>query len=422
MKMIKHIMKIIWNQRRNNGWIFIELLVVVSVLWVMMDSLLVDKYTYYSPMGFHVENTYKVQLGVLMPGTPGYVADTLLTTRQGEDVYRLAENLRLAPGVEAVSLSIVSCPYTENRSWSQLVRSNADTPVKARSYRNAIVTPEFFTALHLTDKDGKPLAPLVEERTGVVISADLERQLFDGLPAKGQSAKYNIHNTNETPVLAVSSPVRETEYLRSEPFFYMLLPKNEMLDYIEEIQPQGVDCLLRMKPGFRPEEMERFLQGMGERLTVNNVYVSSVIPLEEMRADMLKTNEDNMKKTSALVGFMLINVFFGITGTFWLRTQARQGEMGLRIALGSNRRQLNWLMSLEGLCLLAGTIPFVLVFIVNMFYLDMQDTYRLPLSWWRFAVTFGGAYLLMAGMITLGIWFPIRKTMKMKPAEALHYE
>ena len=202
----------------------------------------------------------------------------------------------------------------------------------------------------------------------------------------------------------------------------MLLPKNEMLDYIEEIQPQGVDCLLRMKPGFRPEEMERFLQGMGERLTVNNVYVSSVISLEEMRADMLKTNEDNMKKTSALVGFMLINVFFGIIGTFWLRTQARQGEMGLRIALGSNRRQLNWLMSLEGLCLLAGTIPFVLVFIVNMFYLDMQDTYRLPLSWWRFAVTFGGAYLLMAGMITLGIWFPIRKTMKMKPAEALHYE
>ena len=26
--MIKHILKIIWHQRRNNGWIFVELLLV----------------------------------------------------------------------------------------------------------------------------------------------------------------------------------------------------------------------------------------------------------------------------------------------------------------------------------------------------------------------------------------------------------
>ena len=88
--MIRHILKIMWNQRRSNGWIFAELLVVVSILWVMTDSLLVDKYTYYSPLGFDIEDTYKVQLGILAPGTPGYVDDSLLTTRQGEDVLRLA--------------------------------------------------------------------------------------------------------------------------------------------------------------------------------------------------------------------------------------------------------------------------------------------------------------------------------------------
>lgn len=105
-----------------------------------------------------------------------------------------------------------------------------------------------------------------------------------------------------------------------------------------------------------------------------------------------------MKKKTALVGFMLINVFFGIIGTFWLRTQARQGEMGLRIALGSNRSQLSRLMNLEGLVLLGLTIPFLLVFILNMLYFELPDTVRLPYTWWRFAVTFGGAYLLMGGM------------------------
>ena len=35
--MIKHILSIIWNQRRSNGWIFAELLVVAGVFWLMVD-------------------------------------------------------------------------------------------------------------------------------------------------------------------------------------------------------------------------------------------------------------------------------------------------------------------------------------------------------------------------------------------------
>ena len=40
----------------------------------------------------------------------------------------------------------------------------------------------------------------------------------------------------------------------------------------------------------------------------------------------------------------------------------------------------------------------------------------------RFLVTLSVSYLLMAGMICMGIWFPVRKAVKMAPAEALHYE
>ena len=33
--MIKHLLTIIWNQRRANGWIFAELLIVAGILWFM---------------------------------------------------------------------------------------------------------------------------------------------------------------------------------------------------------------------------------------------------------------------------------------------------------------------------------------------------------------------------------------------------
>ncbi|WP_289160099.1 ABC transporter permease [uncultured Parabacteroides sp.] len=420
--MIKHILKIIWNQRRSNGWIFAELLVVVSILWVMTDSLLVDKYTYYSPLGFGIEDTYKVQLGILAPGTPGYVDDSLLTTRQGEDVLRLAGLLRQAPEVEEVSISHVGCVYTENRSWSQLYRADADTFIKA-NFRQSTVSPEYFTVLRMKDTEGNLLGPQIGQRTGGVITSDLERVFYGAdVSARGKGVKYHPDNTDEMAILAVSGPVRESEYKKSIPFFYYIPSQPEMIRQIEEAQAVGIDCLVRMKSGFRPEDMERFLQGMGERLTVNNVYVSSVVPLSEMRTEILKKSEDTMKKKSALVSFMLINVFFGIIGTFWLRTQARQGEIGLRMALGSNRSRIGSLMNCEGLMLLVLTVPLVLVFILNMLYFDMLDTIRLPYTWWRFAVTFGGAYLLMAGMISLGIWFPMYKAVRMKPAEALHYE
>ena len=168
--------------------------------------------------------------------------------------------------------------------------------------------------------------------------------------------------------------------------------------------------------------MDAFLDRMGERLEVNNLYVSCVIPLEEQRPVILKGRLDNLKKKTALVGFMLVNVFFGIVGTFWLRTQYRRGELGLRSALGASQGILKRYLDVEGLSLLAFTVPLVLVFIVNILYFDLPDTGRMAYSGWRFLVTFGGAFLLLAGMIWVGIWFPARRIAKMNPAEALHYE
>ena len=49
--MVKHIWKMIWNQRSSNGWIFMELLLVFGALWVMMDSMLVSWYIYRQPFG-----------------------------------------------------------------------------------------------------------------------------------------------------------------------------------------------------------------------------------------------------------------------------------------------------------------------------------------------------------------------------------
>ena len=184
--MIKHILKIIWHQRRKNGRIFVELLLVFAVLCIMMDSLLVNLYTYYKPLGFDITNVYKVNIGKMSPEIPGYVPDSLLTTTDGEDLVRLVDNIRRAPQVDEICLAMNSCPYTWSNSWSQLVRADADTSVKANYYQMFNVTVSYFDVLRISDREGRPIRPIVEESTGdIVISGDMETDFFQGRSGKG---------------------------------------------------------------------------------------------------------------------------------------------------------------------------------------------------------------------------------------------
>lgn len=72
----------------------------------MMDSLLVNLYTYYKPLGFDITNVYKVNIGKMSPEIPGYVPDSLLTTTDGEDLVRLVDNIRRAPQVDEICLAM----------------------------------------------------------------------------------------------------------------------------------------------------------------------------------------------------------------------------------------------------------------------------------------------------------------------------
>ena len=152
-------------------------------------------------------------------------------------------------------------------------------------------------------------------------------------------------------------------------------------------------------------------------MTVNNTFVHGVTLLADQRDDQLRfTKNENSKKLS-MMAFLLVNVFFGIVGTFWLRTERRRSEIGLRMAIGSSRGRLGEYMYLEGLGLLAITVPILLVFVFNMaFWISWIPTAS-PSPSLRFLVTLSVSYLLMAGMICMGIWFPVRKAVKMAPAE-----
>ena len=92
--MIKHIFKIIWAQRKSNGWILGELVIVMCALWFMMDKLWVDVRCYNSPMGYDISNTWRFKLSTLSSNAPGYVPDSLYDSNATQDLLKLMERIR----------------------------------------------------------------------------------------------------------------------------------------------------------------------------------------------------------------------------------------------------------------------------------------------------------------------------------------
>lgn len=422
--MFKQIIKTIWHQRRANGWIFAEILVVTGVLWYMADNLLVEYSVYNQPLGFDIGNCWRLKLADLNSDAPGYVPKEQLTSTQGEDLRTLMDHLRRESLVDGVCATFYSYPYAFGNSNTSLEPMDGDTAVaRTQSYQVRRVTPEYFEVFRVSDKQGNAILPqLPAGEDCLVITKDMETHFFgEGAEGKGKRVKYNPEGESY-PIVAVSQPIRYHEFAISEPCYFQVMAASVYTDNVEMFGARSAELCIRLKRSMSQEEMYAFLESMGGRLTVNNLYVYGAVPLSDQREVMLSGKINDAKIKIALISFMLINVFFGIIGTFWLRTQYRRGEIGLRVALGSSRQGIYRYMNEEGLCLLLLSIPVLFFVTANMIYFDILETVRIPITLWRIVSVCMGAYLLMALMICLGIWIPAQKAAALPPAEALRHE
>ena len=145
------------------------------------------------------------------------------------------------------------------------------------------------------------------------------------------------------------------------------------------------------------------------------------LSIKQENIDLYYKNKSRIFATVPIF-FLLLNIFLGIIGTFWFRTQHRRAEIALRMALGSTRWGICGRLMGEGvLLLLISAIP-ALVVAWNLGYAELVEVTRMPFTAGRFAITVLGTFILIAGMIVIGIGYPARRAMSIEPAEALHEE
>lgn len=425
--MIKQILTQLWMQKKSNIWIFCELFLVAIFLWFIVDRAIVDIYTYTQPLGFDASHVYRIKTSLLEPGMPGYVEGRSKGDAACEDMFRLMDQLRLLPGVESVCNSYFSSFYSRGNSTSALARDTATVFPMERNVDVWRVTPGFFEVFKIKSENGEPINSSVFTSSGFILSKDMRDYLFGNENPVGQRVKLfdykkDIKDIPTSTVLAVTTSIRRTEYRKAEPCFFQCLEGPALVGMVNDFGVDRGQIAIRISPQADHDFVNKFLAEMGERTTVNNLYVSSIVPLKEMRAEALEPVWKEEKTRLSLVAFVLINVFFGVVATFWLRTGYRRGEIGLRKALGANKQNIFNYLQLEGIILLLLTLIPVIIVVLNIVYGGYTDTERLDLSFWRLAGALLITYLILYLIIALGVWFPARRSASIDPATALHDE
>lgn len=106
--MNKNLFQQLWNERRINLSLLIELTLASIVLWYIVDTMLVYQRAYNQAPGFDMNNCYAVSYREINAGSKGYLDEA---TSKKESFDALLKRVEHHPAVEAVCLSSFGIPY-----------------------------------------------------------------------------------------------------------------------------------------------------------------------------------------------------------------------------------------------------------------------------------------------------------------------
>lgn len=415
--MIRHIFHLIWNQRKSNSWLLAELFLIFVCLWYIVDYFLTVILVFNTPVGFDTSHTYHFQFNAREEGAEGYVTDSAPTGGIGKELVEALERIRRMPPVESAALSYMALPYNQFFNVLSLSRDSVSPGVSCFTF---YVTPDYFEVYRIQPASGsrESLSAGLTDG-GVVLTQDAAMHLFDRQGAAGQTV-YDPEAVSRR-IGAVSQNARNSEFERVSPRVYLPLTPAH-IEALPAAQLPWVDVSVRVKPETSADFAETFLRENSRQLELGNLYLQSITPLSAMRENVLRDGWSEINTRLSILLFLLINIFLGIVGTFWFRTRSRRGEMGLRMALGSTRRQLRRLMLGEGLLVLSLSFLPALAVCIHIAATGLISTKLMDNACPRFAGSIFITYLLMAVMVVLGIWYPASEAAAQEPVDTLHEE
>lgn len=420
------------NEWRDNVWLILGLTVVTLAIWWLAVDFYNDIYGLQFKRGFDIEDVYSLSI-------ERYPAESPLYNERSEDeekylgaqdIRMLISAIRKSPYVEAAALSLNGLPYCYGHMFAT-IKLDCDPPDTIGYAANVrLFSPDMVRVLKLTSRTGKSRAELENIlRNGEVLISNLLVPNRKIRKPEELIGKKVINHSETIKVGDIIDKIRRSDYdVLTDGM--VVKPIIESRDFYHTSNIDGgpkYEIGLRVKPEmglkFRREfENDLTMQSYGNHYLMNLTKMSD-------RADSLQKKEDtNARRGVSLILFLILISSLGILGVFWSRTQQRISEIAIRKVCGAKSRDIFRRIISEGLILLiiasllAAPIGWTL-----LIYFNIHSAYRIKLinSGYYSSEIFILeliTFVIVAIGLTISLWWPAYRAMKIQPAIAIKDE
>lgn len=404
--MFNTILKQIWNKRKSNAWLFIELTLVFILLWFVVDYQYTAFNVTHEPKGYDTRHVYFVSIGINPNLQEEYKEEAW------KDSYlQIFRQVKEYPGVESACYYGGTIPYEEGAMFQGYTVDSIHRYVA----NIRMVSKDFFEVFKVNMLQGNlDNWDVATYPRPAILSQDLADSLFQGRPVIGKpffdyydpQKKYNLGG--------IASRTKLTEYDRYEPFIYV--PAEDWM-----LTRWSPIISVRVNENAEKGFVDRFTADM-RHLAIGPFYFTRIGAYDEAKLIYDTKTNNYLRSSLALVIFFIFNVILGVLGTFWFRTRKRRGEIGLRIALGASKVKVFNELIVEGILILLIAIIPSFIICLNIWFADLTINTWMDSTVIRLIIGLAITLLMMFLMIIIGIWYPARQATKIQPAMALHEE
>jgi predicted permease len=332
------------------------------------------------------------------------------------------DELASTPGVKAVSQTWGAIPMGSDDE--QLFWLDGQPKPASENEKNwavdYIVQPGYLNVMGIALQRGRFITTQDDEHSRLVVVIDdvFARKYFPNQDPIGK--RIILNNTGaKREIIGVVGHVKQwgldlddTHSLRAQ--FY--LPCMQMPDEFIAMTPSGSAVMLRYEGSL--SAVFDSLRNTNRQMSSQQV-IYAVQTMESLISDSMAARRFAMIVLGVFATLALVLASVGIYGVIAYVVGQRTREIGIRMALGAQRKNVLYLilwqgarLALAGVCVgIAGALTLTRLMTKLLYGVSATDP-----------ITFAGLALILVAVAIAACWLPARKAMRVDPVVALRYE
>lgn len=431
------IIKQIWNQRRMNGWIFIEIIIAGFFLWTVIDPMYVLMVNHLEDKGYEEEGRYVLQLGSY--GQSHGKRDTTITKEQRKEAFlRIAQLVKEQPEVDSYYICLYrSLPNSGSWNGGQLFPDTASIAEEKyvhtqQFYYYSTEGSDMLRTLGIKDANTGEEMRTSDKPISWYVSEEFAKKMYGTTQAVGK--KIFFYKKDHVEIDGVFKNIKTRDFQASYPLTIQAVNDFDVNDWMHK----NTLIVFRLKEGVNFDAFnERFKKEVAPHMNQGNFYFYGFQSFADSRKELgtMFGAYNQIRLKGSLAAFTLLCIFLGMVGTFWIRCNARRQEIGLMRSMGATERRVKNQFLKEAGLLVTGAFVFSLILVVNFVVMTDgmaqqnvtgQPEFALVSQWLspgiQFIMVSLITYLALLVIALVGTLIPVRRAVKVLPADALRDE